>query len=300
MNDRLLGLLPGGLWLAVVLAGCGSELTEPVARLTLSPAEIDLGYPGSTSLSAEWQMTAPLAGEAASVGGDGPRVFVHLLDRSGEVVRTFDHELPFPWRPGEVRSSAVDVWQSALAPPVPPGDYDLTLGLYDLREGRRWALETDAPEVGRGEYRVARVRALAPSSGVEVAFGGSWEPTAEGSDRQVLARRWLVQAGTIELSGLPEAARVELGLRLPEAAEGERLVIREGLDGAWVRVSSPCAGGEVLVEGPGYGTVELELRDGEDGGCTLRIEPSFVVLDLDSLARRSVALERLTWSLGGA
>jgi hypothetical protein len=291
MSDRLPGLLAAGLWLTGVLAGCGSEPTEPVARLSVSPAEVELGYPESVTLSAEWEMTGPLS-------ADAPWVFVHLLDESGAVVRTFDHELPFPWRPGETRRAPIEFWQSALAPALPAGAYQLTLGLYGPRDGRRWTLETEATAAAGGEYEVAEVRVLAPTSGIELAFDDSWWPAQEGSDLQVLARRWLRQDGSLVLAGLQDAARLELGLRIPEPGKGERQVLQEGAVGARLRVSSPCTKEGAVIGGAGDHEVVLDLRPAADGRCVVRFEPSAVVVDLDSLASRSVALERLTVSPG--
>lgn len=287
MSDRLPSLLAGGLWLAGALAGCGSEPTEPVARLSVSPAAVELGYPQSASLSADWEMTGPLSAEP-------PWVFVHLLDESGAVVRTFDHELPFPWRPGETGSAPIELWQSALAPPLPAGGYRLTLGLYSPRDGRRWALDTEAPEAAAGEYEAAEVQVLAPTSEIELAFEGSWWPPQEGSDRQVLARRWLQREGTMEVSGLTEPVVLELGVLFPEAEAGTRQVLVEGADRARLRISSPCAPAEESLESPGYHRVELALEAPEDGRCEVRLEPSFVLVDLKALVSRSVSIERLT------
>lgn len=289
MSDRLRKLLAGGLWLAGVLAGCGSEPTEPVARLSVSPAEVELGYPESATLSAEWEMTAPLS-------ADPPWVFVHLLDESGAVVRTFDDELPFPWRPGETGHAPIELWQSALAPALPAGGYRVTVGLYSPRTGRRWALETEAPEAAAGEYEVAEVQALAPTSGIAVAFDGSWWPPQEGSDRQVLARRWLQREGTVEISGLSDPVVLVLGLFLPKAEEGARLVLVEGAERARVQISSPCARREETLEAPGHHRVELALAAPEDGRCTVRLEATFVLMDLEAMASRSVSVERLTVS----
>lgn len=306
VSPRWLGSGAGlGLFAAVALlcsagtvSGCGGEPPRPVGRLGVSPAGVELGYPGSATLSAEWAMKEPLSGEPgdARTGTEAPWVFVHLLDESGAVVRTFDHELPFPWRPGESRSAPIELWQSALAPPLPAGDYRLTLGLYGPRDGRRWALETEAPEAAAGEYEVAAVRVLPPSSGIALGFEGSWWPAQEGSDRQVLARRWLQREGTIEVSGLSEPALFELGLLFPEAGEGARLVLVEGAEGARLRISSACAPGEVTLETPGRHRVELALEAPADGRCTVRFEATFVLVDLEALASRSVSLERLTVS----
>ena len=293
MTARAPALLAAVLCLGGVLGACGSEPAEPVARLSVSPAEVELPYPQSAALSAAWEMTAPLDG-GGSAGR--PWVFIHLLDGSGAVARTFDHELPFPWRPEETRSAPVELWQSALAPPLPAGEYRLTLGLYDPATGDRWALETGAPEVARGEYEVARVRVPPPGPVPELDFAGGWWAPQEGGDRQVLARRWLQREGTLGIAGLAEPVALVLGLYVPAAGEGTRQVLAEGAEEARVRVSSPCAPEEAVVEAPGYHRVELPLEPPPDGRCTVRLEATFVLVDLEAMASRSVSLERLSWT----
>ncbi|HEX6200848.1 MAG TPA: hypothetical protein VF150_11320, partial [Thermoanaerobaculia bacterium] len=181
MSGRALALPAAVLCLAGALGACGSEPAEPVARLTVAPAEVELRYPESAALSAAWEMTAPLEDGGAGAAAERPWVFAHLLDDAGAVVRTFDHELPVPWRPGETRSAPIELWQSALAPPLPAGSYRLTLGLYSPEDGRRFPLVTEAPEVKSGEYQVARVRVPPPEAGPELAFTGGWWPAQEGA-----------------------------------------------------------------------------------------------------------------------
>jgi hypothetical protein len=290
--------LPAVLALSAALAACDTAPPEPVASLTASPAEVELAYPRSAAVTAEWRMTAPLVRGAAEPQSEA-WVFVHLLDASGAVVRTYDHPLPFSWSPGETRRSAIEVWQSALGPPLPPGDYELTVGLYQVGTGRRWPLAAEGPEVDEGEYRVARVRVPPASSGPEVVieFRGPWQ-VHEGGDRQVLARRTLRNDGAIDISGLQGPVELQLGVFMPEPTGAERTVLLEGAERAELRVSSPCADEEEVLETPGYHRVALTLRAPADRRCTVLLEPSFVFVTLDSLDQRSTSLERL--SLGPA
>lgn len=300
VSGAVLGAAALGALLAALTLSCAEEPLTPVARLAVTPAEVALGYPASAVLSAEWEMTAPLAGSSdpgARPGepAGGAWVFAHLLDAEGALVRTFDHPLPFAWSPGETRSAPIELWQSALAPPLPPGDYRLTVGLYDPASGRRWALATGVMETDREEYPVARVRVLPPEP-TAVEFAGSWWPAEEGGDRQVVGRRWLREEGTIELGGLAPGSVLALGLRIPAAGSGERLVLAPGAEAARVGISSPCADGEVEIADAGYHLVTLDLQPPADGRCVVRLEPSYVVVSLESLRSRSVAVERLSYT----
>jgi hypothetical protein len=89
---------------------------------------------------------------------------------------------------------------------------------------------------------------------------------------------------------------LELGLLVPEVEEGARLVLAEGAEGARLRIYSPCAPGELTLETPGHHRVELALEAPEAGRCTVRFSATFVLLDLEAMASRSVSVERLTLS----
>src|SRR5258708_1346167 len=97
---------------------------------------------------------------AAGAGGEEsrsePLVFLHLLGPKGQVLRTFDHPFPQHWVAGTPVSYDVKLYQSALAPPLDPGKYRLTVGLYD-QGGRRWALAGLGEPIARQEYLPAEL-----------------------------------------------------------------------------------------------------------------------------------------------
>lgn len=289
--------LLAALTLSLVAGACGGGVSTPVARLKVEPAEVTLPYPGTAELEATWEPLAPLAG----LTGPAPTVFVHLLAEDGQVVRTFDHLFPGAWEPGEGRTSTLELWQSALAPPVPAGTYRLTAGLYSP-ETDRWALETSGEEVGRHEYVVARVRVPpAPQGGPDVRFTGSWRRLVMTPDRQVIARRWLGAEGGLVLEGMEAPLRLGLGLWLPEPEEVDlRLVLEEGASEPAVTVRSPCSAEAPVLSRPGFHRVELVLDPGAEGGdCPVELDPNFVLLELSSLERFTLDLRRVTWQPAG-
>jgi hypothetical protein len=283
-------LLLSFLSLSAALA-CGRP-SEPVARLEIEPRSPVLPWPGRVELRSSWETTRPLAG----LQGD-PYVFVHLLDAEGGIVRTFDHRLPFDWQPGAAESYAVELWQSALAEPVAPGSYRLSLGVYDLGK-HRWPLVVDGEEVDDQEYVVATVQvpavdAAAPSA----AFGDGWLPVEPGAGKQVLAVRWLTEDGAVELRGLAGPTTVDLTLsvkRLEEA--GFHLVLDEGTEAPAVVLRCDCLDGERTFSGYGIHDVELALTPAEgSSSCRVEIDPGFVFLHKTDFSKRSVVLERLLW-----
>lgn len=278
--------------IGLALSACGPT-EAPVASLTVEPTTLTLPYPGYAELGLDLVMREPLDGEAR------PLVFVHLLDDSGDVVRTFDHELPEPWRPGSTVSDTVVIHQSALAPPLPAGTYDLTVGIY--RGERRWALETDAPTVDRAEYAVAEV--TVPQNGSRAPmlhFSPSWMATEAGSDAQVLARRWLGQDGTLRLADITAAGTLRLALNLPEPGNQEDLVLEEGHQEPSVSIESDCGGGfSTTLAGIGPHLVEVPVQASEDGAlpelCELSFDVHSHLLERRTLQTRAVLLEGISW-----
>lgn len=287
--------VPAIALLLLALSACGGP-GEPVARLSLEPsATLTLPYPGRDRLDVMWQPMEALEGT--------PHVFVHVIGQPGEVLRTYDHPFPGDWSPGQEVESTIELWQSALAPPLAPGSYELTVGLYSLESGQRWLLEVPGREVDQGEYAVARVEVPPPpaQAGPEVAFSEGWLPLEPTGDRQLFAVRWLgAGEGWITLSGLDAPTTLALTVEIPRLeGAGLRLLLDEGTDVPRVTLTSECGGEVCTLEGLGRHEVALTLVPPEPGGrCAVRIEPQFVLLDEATFSRRTVLLEKLLWYPG--
>jgi hypothetical protein len=255
----------GPLALGLLAAGCGGA-EPPVARLALepgatpaAPGELTLGYPEVRRVTLVWEPLAALPAD----GAGPPLVFVHLVDGAGSVVRTFDHPFPAPWRPGTPVDDAVELYQSALAPPLPAGRYRLTAGLY-RPGGERYPLAAEGEEIDGREYALATVAAAEGGAGLPaIEPTGDWLPVEPGADRQVLASRWLAGEGALVVAGAAEAGALWVRLRVPEPESGAvRLVLADGTAGQQVRLATPCGGAAALVTGPGDHEVELPVDPG--------------------------------------
>jgi hypothetical protein len=274
--------------------GC-RDSAPPVAELEVEPTDIELAYPGFLNLRLSWQLKSEL-GEAEGE----PLILVHLLDEPGSVIRTCDHELRFDWEPGRSQEYEIKVYQSALAPPLPAGEYHLSVGLYDLG-GNRWPLAVQGEEVDRYEYSVAKVSVSGESENTPMFyFSPSWLGLEGGTDRQVLGRRWLTGEGTIRVAEIPTPGSLWMAVRIPALEpDVEELNLEEGAEQPAVLVASSCGGAEIGVSG--FGTHEIEVSLGEEGSeppdeCEVTIKPNFYLLKLDTLVRRSVALDLLSWA----
>lgn len=280
------------------VAGCGGEEAEPVARLVVEPMELTLPYGSFAELGFSWSLLAEPEGASGT-----PRVFLHLLDAEGDLARTFDHDLPGEWQSGEERSYRTRVYQSLLAPPLPPGAYHLTAGLYDA-EGNRWPLAFQGEGTGRYEYRVATVEV--PGDGPQlpaVRFSPSWSPSLAGTDRQVVAYRWLSGSGALHLGEVADGGTLWLALRIPGAQAGDmsRRIVEpaDGGDGVpRVDVAADCGGFQAQVSGEGRHDVHVTVPEGTDA-CEVTLDPNYA-MESATGESRSVVLEALAWRPGQA
>lgn len=291
---RNLGKMSALIVLLSAVWSC-EKAAEPVAKVSARPSTVQLPYPGYASLELEWDMRAPLA----SIQGE-PLVFVHLIDSDGSVERTFDHPLPFAWEPGTSKTYSISLYQSGLAPPLEAGSFRLGLGLYDAT-GQRWALTESGEAVANLEYQVASVSTEGDPADVPMFyFSPSWLPLEAGTDVQIMGRRWLTGEGTIRVAEVPGSGSVWLSLKISEAVAGrEELAMNEGEVEPGVTVGGTCGGEAASIQGYGSHQLEVPVRADAEGQlpseCEIILQPNFQIVEVDTLTRRSVGLEVLSW-----
>lgn len=300
--------LPIALVAVSLAAGCGGQQT-PVAQVTVEPRQVSLPFGQVRPLRLTWTPSAALE------SGEAPTVFVHLLDGDRKVVRTFDHPFPQRWREGTPVSYEVDLYQSAMAPPLPAGKYQLTLGLYD-KEGKRWALDgLGEPTAGRNEYDAATVEVPAGNPRPRFAFSASWLPVEPGGDRQVLARRSMASRAAIRLIDQPGPGTVWMMIRIPPVdLPDTRLVLDPGATAPSVKVVGNCGGkggdegeeggdggSETSLTGPGIHEVELAMdAPPPNGFCRMLLSSNFLLEPTTAVGRKSsISLESIAWVSGG-
>jgi hypothetical protein len=284
--------------LGLLAAACGKP--SPVGHVEAQPQSLQLGYPEIRELRLEWEPTRALDPAAGA-----PTVFVHLLDRKGKIVRTFDHPFPQAWQEGTPVTDVVRIFQSALVPPLPPGTYQLALGLYGTRSHERWPLDVAGPDLRRHEYRVAEVevpRQATSGSGPRLAFTGKWLASEPGGSRQVVAFRWLEGPGALRVSGIASPGTLWLAFKIPAGGgPAEKLVVEDASNAPSVVVSGSCSKGvETGLSGAGPHEIEIPVEAAPaDGACEVRLRPNFRFLKA-GLPPRSVALENVAWAPGPA
>jgi len=280
------------LVLAGLTGGCAEKAPpEPAAELSLSSPTLELPYPEWRSLRFEWLPLQELPKTT------GVAVFVHLLDRDGNLVRTFDHPLPQPWKVGESVSGEVQLYQSVLGAPLSPGEYSLTVGLYGS-EGSRWPLAVEGEDLGRFEYSVATV-SVPPVSPEAPAFTfrEGWDLVENGGDHQILGRRWLSGNSRVRIQTLEVPGSLWLRLNVPAPKGSEPLQALDSTAPPSFDVSSTCSGFVRSLEPPGIHQLVVPVFPSEDGtDCELELIPSFLRPPSDDSTESLAALEILAWS----
>jgi hypothetical protein len=258
MRSRLAGL-SALLLAAVALAGCGGRgNSEPAGRVSTPSATVKLLYPQSVPITVTWEPARPLDRRHGRVVA-----FVHLVrtgERRNEVFRTFDHALPKAWIPGERQTDEIDLYQSALAEPLAPGRYVLSIGLYDESWGYRWPLAT-GPEIAKREYRLADVEVGGPDpTAPKFEFSGGWQPLETLQNKQVLSRRTFMGASRVSFES-QAAGSLRMLASLPQTG---------GPDS--VRVTASCApdADQTITAG----TSRWFFVDVVPGPCRIDFEPS--------------------------
>ncbi len=292
--------LPSSLVVSLIAvslaAGCGGGGKQtPVARVGVEPSLVRLPFGQAQTVRLAWTPSAPLEGEA-------PTVFVHLLDAEQKVIRTFDHPFPQRWREGAPVTDDFKVYQSALAPPLPAGKYQVVLGLYG-REGKRWALDGLGEPVGKDEYKGFQIEVPAQDSSPKLTFSPTWLPVDAGGDKQVIARRWMADRGDIRVTEQAGPGVVWLVVQIPPAnASDFKLALDPGASSPSVLVQGNCGGGETSFSGPGIHEVEVALDSPPpDAPCRVQLSANFSIQSQTTVGRkRSVSLENIAWVPGGS
>lgn len=264
------------LLLLAAATGC-SRGDRPAGSVQVAPAEIRLGFPEAVRVRLQWQPSRALE----NVHGR-PAVFVHLRRNRDEIAQTFDHLFPGSWEPGRTIQDDFDLFQSALGPPLEPGRYEVSFGLYDDAWGYRWSLETPGRRLGRREYAMAAVtvpseRTPAPS----FEFTGGWSPPVPGGSQQTLMRRTLEGDGAIVVRGVPSAGAIRLGVVVPGSFAGSA-------DGP--ALASSCPTPETKTLGPGFHWLSVRALPG-DGPCEIQFRGA-----QSRGGAERVSLEALAWS----
>lgn len=277
---------------ALAFTGCGKK--TPVARIDVAPPVVTLPFSQLQTVRLTWTPTA-------AIGEERPTVFIHLLDKSGKVDRTFDHPLAGAWHEGTPIVDEVKLYQSAMAPPLAPGKYQVTMGLYG-KDGKRWPLDGLGEPAGRDEYKGFEVQVPNANPSPRFAFSPTWLDPEPGGDRQVLARRWLLNRAAIRLVDQQAAGTAWIVLQIPPTNLTEyKMVLDEGASTPSVLIRGNCGDTETNVTGSGLHEVRVNVEAPKgDDFCHFLLTSNFALQPLVPQGKaRSASLENIAWIPGG-
>jgi hypothetical protein len=273
-------------------AACGKQ--TPVARVDVASQKVDLPFSQLRTVRLTWT-------PSATIGDEKPTVFVHLLDDKKKVARTFDHAFPERWRTGAPIAYDLKIYQSAMAAPLSPGKYQVTIGLYG-KDGKRWPLDGLGEAQGRDEYKAFEVEVPNANPHPRLAFSPTWMEVESGGDRQVLARRWLVNRGAIRLVDQRAPGAIWMVVQIPPTSLTDyKMVLDEGASAPSVMIRGNCGCPDTNLTGPGLHEVEVSLDAPPQGDfCHLLLNADFALEPLNAIGtKRSASLENIAWVPGG-
>lgn len=178
--------------LALLVAACSkkADATPPVATPTLAMSRTDapIGSPVDLTYSFTVSPSAPPI-------TDDYTVFVHFLDKDGELMWTDDHAPTPPtrdWKPG----ATIKYTRTLFVPKFPYlGEATVELGLYSTKTGQRLPLV--GKDQGMRSYRVATFEMQPQPESTFVVFKDGWHETEMGPPGSGVEWQWSSKASTL-------------------------------------------------------------------------------------------------------
>jgi hypothetical protein len=122
-------------------------------------------------------------------------VFVHFLDRDGELMWTDDHQPPVPtrqWKPGQT----IEYSRTMFVPKFPySGETSVVVGLYSSRSGARVPMTGQSR--GQREYQVASFNLHPQTDNLYVVFKDGWHETEVAEDASGVEWQWSKKTATL-------------------------------------------------------------------------------------------------------
>ena len=176
----------------LLVAGCGrkQDTEAPVVTPTVTLARPD----AAIGMPVEMSYRFVVAGNAPAFTEDDT-VFVHFLDRDGELMWTDDHQPSVPtrqWKPGQT----IEYSRTMFVPKFPySGDTSVVVGLYSPRSGSRVPMTGQSR--GQREYEVATFNLHPQTDNLYVVFKDGWHQTEVAEDASGVEWQWSKKTATL-------------------------------------------------------------------------------------------------------
>jgi hypothetical protein len=267
------------------------EAGDPASFTLGEGSAADASAPGKLYLPADvpfvlnWQVVAPPSADW--------KVFVHLVNQAGELVRQSDVAVDWPEQPcpaGEVRSACLAVSEHEWTFPAdfPPGRYGIVVGLYDPETGMRATVTrpsgTTTTQVTLGQVDMMAREIISERAQVTLhIFSGRLDPSwmlapAQDAELRQRLQTLTVTQQTFDASGGLGYSGFELLLPAADGQPAQRVsvwkgVVRVGTDGEITTLADEGQALERWLLDTAVGQVEDEVIESVRRELDIDVEP---------------------------
>jgi hypothetical protein len=265
-----------GLFALLLFAGgCGrtQEAETPVVTPTVTLARSD----AAIGMPLEMTYRFAVASNAPAFMEDDT-VFVHFLDRDGELMWTDDHQPPVPtrqWKPGQT----IEYARTMFVPKFPySGEASIIVGLYSPRSGSRVPMSGQSR--GKREYQLATFNLHPQTENLYVVFKDGWHETEVAEDASGIEWQWSKKTATLAFRNPMRDVLLYFQCDQPVEALGVPQQVELRIGSAVIDSFALPAGERQLRK---VNLTSAQLGNGETVEITVSVDRTFVPTNLTQL-----------------
>ena len=265
-----------GLFMVLLFTGgCGrtqnAETAVVTPTVTLARSDAAIGMP------LEMKYRFVVAPNAPAFTEDNT-VFVHFLDRDGELMWTDDHQPPVPtrqWKPGQT----IEYSRTMFVPKFPDsGEASIIVGLYSPRSGSRVPMSGQAR--GQREYQLATFNLHPQTENLYVVFKDGWHETEVAEDASGIEWQWSKKMATLAFRNPMRDVLLYFQCDQPVEALGAPQQVELRIGSAVIDSFALPAGQRELRK---VNLTSAQLGNGETVEITVSVDRTFVPTNLTQL-----------------
>lgn len=255
--------------------GCGrtQDAETPVVTPTVTLARSD----AAIGMPLEMTYRFAVAPNAPAFMEDDT-VFVHFLDRDGELMWTDDHQPPVPtrqWKPGQT----IEYSRTMFVPKFPySGEASIIVGLYSPRSGSRVPMSGQSR--GQREYQLATFNLHPQTENLYVVFKDGWHETEVAEDASGIEWQWSKKTATLAFRNPMRDVLLYFQCDQPVAALGAPQQVELRIGSAVIDSFALPAGQRELRK---VNLTSAQLGNGETVEITVSVDRTFVPTNLTQL-----------------
>jgi hypothetical protein len=273
---RVVPRVYAGLFAVLLFTGgCGrtKDAETPVVTPTVTLARSD----AAIGMPLEMTYRFAVAPNAPAFMEDDT-VFVHFLDRDGELMWTDDHQPPVPtrqWKPGQT----IEYSRTMFVPKFPySGEASIIVGLYSPRSGSRVPMSGQAR--GQREYQLATFNLHPQTENLYVVFKDGWHETEVAEDASGIEWQWSKKTATLAFRNPMRDVLLYFQCDQPVEALGAPQQVELRIGSAVIDSFALPAGQRELRM---VNLTSAQLGNGETVEITVSVDRTFVPTNLTQL-----------------